>query len=253
MISQVLKNILKIIIPKKILNYKNLLSQFFIYIKYRNLPTGDVFKTIYDNKVWTPENKKHKFDYYSGFGSHNKNLTNRYIINVGKFLKSFKKKPTIVELGCGDFLVSSNFISFSKKFIGLDIYKKLIQHNKIKYKRFKNVKFDTLDFTIKEPPPADICIVRCVLQHLSNKMILNFLKNINNKYKYLVITEHCPKLLKFKPNLDIISGPSIRLYKNSAVDLSFSPFNMKYKKKKILCKTYSKLIEGCLKTTLYIF
>ena len=38
-----------------------------------------------------------------------------------------------------------------------------------------------LDITKDELPKADVCIVRCVL-HLSNKMINNFLQQIEGKF-----------------------------------------------------------------------
>ena len=40
--------------------------------------------------------------------------------------------------------------------------------------------------TKDELPSADICIIRCVLQHLSNKKILNFLTKINGKFKVFI-------------------------------------------------------------------
>ena len=103
----------------------------------------------------------------------------------------------------------------------------------------------------KKPPKAEICIVRCVLQHLSNAMIKKFLTNVENKFEFLIITEHVPSSNSFKSNQDITSGPGIRLHKNSGVDLAKYPFNLKYKKKRILNITKSDLIEGCLKTSLY--
>ena len=246
-----IKLFIKLFIPEIIIRYKNLLIQKKMNKKFEKLSTKQVFKEIYDNKIWTPENDKKKHNYYSGFGSHKKSLTNNYIKAVNKFLTSFKLKPTIVELGCGDFKVSSLIVNKVKKFIAFDIHENLIKHNKKYYKKLKNVDFKVLDFTKNKPPSADICIVRCVLQHLSNKMIKNFLKNINNKFKYLIITEHCPSLKNYKANKDIISGPGIRLYKNSGVDLSKTPFNLKFFEKKIIYKTNSKLISGHLITTLY--
>ena len=62
----------------------------------------EVFEKIYTEKVWIPDDQKN-FKYYSGLGSHEGIFTEKYIKEVSKFLKSFKEKPDVVELGCGDF------------------------------------------------------------------------------------------------------------------------------------------------------
>ena len=58
---------------------------------------------------------------------------------------------------------------------------------------------------------------------------------MNGKYKYLVITEHLPENQEFVPNIDMDSGPFIRLDKNSGVDLTKNPFNLDVVSEKILC------------------
>jgi hypothetical protein len=246
-----IKRFIKLFIPKFIINYRIKSSQNITDKKFKNMTTKQVFKLIYDNKIWTPEKEKKEHNFYSGFGSHNSALTKKYILKIKTFLKSFNIPPSIVELGCGDFKVSSELIKNSKNFKAFDIHNNLIKFNKKYYKKNKKVKFGVLDFTLSSPPKADICIIRCVLQHLSNEMIIKGLKNIRGKYKYLLITEHCPSDKNFTPNLNIISGPGIRLHKNSGVDISKTPFNIKFLKKKVLCRSKSKLIEGCLETTLY--
>ena len=110
-----------------------------------------------------------------------------------------------------------------------------------------------LDITRDELPYADVYILRTVLQHLSNKAILDFLINMNNKCKYLIITEHLPDRRSdyFKANKDIITGPYIRLHKKSGVDLTKKPFNLKVKEKKTLFISKSENMEGVLETTLF--
>lgn len=246
-----IKSLIKSLLTETIKKYRNSYRRKILENNYKNLSTKQIFRKIYDEKAWTPETKKKEYTYYSGFGSHAESLTKKYITAVKKFLKTLKFKATIVEIGCGDFKVSSQLVKDVKNFKALDIYEKLIDYNKKNFKNFKNVKFGILDLTKKKPPAGDICIIRCVFQHLSNKMIKKALKNIKDKYKFLIITEHRPFTKNYKPNLDIISGPGIRLHKNSGVDLSKNPFNLNFKKKKILCKCYSKSIEGYLETTLF--
>jgi hypothetical protein len=76
-------------------------------------------------------------------------------------------------------------------------------------------------------PDGDLCLVRQVLQHLSNAEISKVLENVR-KYKYLIVTEHYPNpVIKMKPNLDIPHGPTVRLRYDSAVVLDKPPFNLK--------------------------
>tara|TARA_Y100000768_G_C23939279_1_gene664247 strand:+ start:559 stop:906 length:348 start_codon:yes stop_codon:yes gene_type:complete len=109
-----------------------------------------------------------------------------------------------------------------------------------------------LDITTDELPNADIYIIRQVLQHLSNDSIFNFLKKIQNKCKYLIITEHLPdkEIENFEPNKDIVTGPYIRLHEDSGVVLTEKPFNLKIKNKKRLFFSEADNMDGILDTTL---
>jgi len=71
-------------------------------------------------------------------------------------------------------------------------------------------------------------LLRQVLQHLSNAQIHKFLKNIEGKYKYCVITESLSNSFFFSPNKDIATGPGIRIHKKSGVVLEEPPFNLKF-------------------------
>ena len=77
------------------------------------------------------------------------------------------------------------------------------------------------------------------------------------KYKYLIITEHLPEEEGyFRPNIDKITGPNIRIQSNSGVILTEPPFNLKYLEKKNVFDIYSKKIlgfEGVLRTTIFKF
>ena len=58
---------------------------------------------------------------------------------------------------------------------------------------------------------------------------------MKNKYKYLIITEHLPEDVNFVPNIDMLTGPYIRLDKNSGVDLTKNPFKLAVVSENILC------------------
>jgi len=215
---------------------------------FKNLDNYQIFKKIYDEKIWTPEKEKEKYKYYSGLGSYESVFINDYINKVKKYLKTLSKKPNVVDLGCGDFNIGSKIRKYCNKYIAIDIYDQLIKNNRKKFRNL-NVKFLKLDFTKSQPPKADIYFLRCVLQHLSNEMILNFLRLSKNRCKIIILTEHLPNDKNFIPNLNIATGANIRLYQNSGVDLVKEPFNLKIKKTFDICRISSKKIQGVLKTT----
>ena len=141
-------------------------------------------------------------------------------------------------------------------FIAIDIFEELIELNKKKFEN-QNVDFQALDITKDPLPSGDICFLRNVLQHFSNDHIQKFLKLMLGKYKYLIITEHLPEEEGyFRPNIDKITGPNIRIQSNSGVILTEPPFNLKYLEKKNVFDIYPKKIlgfEGVLRTTIFKF
>ena len=244
-----LRKIIKILVPNIFLNFLKKKYNNFLLSKYKKLSTYEVFKKIYTHKIWTPEKDKKNFDFYSGLGSHLDEYTKSYVDKLKIFLNSFEEKKEVLELGCGDFVISSQIVPYTRKFVAVDIFDEVIQHNKNKYKNM-NVDFRVLDMTKDPLPNSEICIVRCVLQHLSNDLIAKFLKNLSN-IQYLIVTEHYPNDKSFTPNKDIITGPDIRLSKNSAVDLGKEPFNLKFLERIELCRTSPLEAKGYLITEIF--
>ena len=203
----------------------------------------DVFKEIYLNKLWDPDAEKSNFKFYSGPGSYYPEFVTKYIESTRIFLLSLPRKPDVVDLGCGDFVIGSQLRKLCNNYIAADIFDELINFNKKKYNDL-NVDFRVLDITRDELPVAEVCFVRTVLQHLSNDSIKNFVKLIKNKYKYLILTEHYPATKNFIANIDKSNGPDIRLYDNSAVVLTAPPFNLKVVQDLDICETSSNSIEG---------
>ena len=88
---------------------------------FKNLDNCQIFKKIYDEKIWTPEKEKEKYKYYSGLGSYESVFINDYINKVKKYLKTLSKKPNVVDLGCGDFNIGSKIRKYCNKYIAIDI------------------------------------------------------------------------------------------------------------------------------------
>lgn len=82
--------------------------------------------------------------------------------------KLIRKKSTVLDLGCGDGLLS-NFLAISskqRKIYGIDINKNRI---KIAYKGLKNTKFQEGDILKAKTIKPDTIILAHVLHHLPNK------------------------------------------------------------------------------------
>ena len=240
---------LKKIIPIKLLK---IFQNFKLKKNFKNKNIDFIFSEIYKEKLWGFDNKKKDFKFYSGLGSHDGELIQNYLDTVRKFLLSFNHKPNVVDLGCGDFNIGSKLREYCNTYIATDVVEELISYNIKKYQNM-SVDFKVLDITKDNLPKAEICFLRQVLQHLSNESILKFIKLIENKYKFILITEHFPDKTNFVPNIDKSNGADIRIFNHSAVVLTKPPFNLKVVKEKIICKTTSNKIpnfEGFLQTTL---
>lgn len=207
-----------------------------------NRSTKSVMRSIYRNKSWG--GRKH--DFYSGAGSHTKNVVEPYIKVVSKFLESFEHKLDVCDLGCGDFNVGRNLVSSAKTYIGIDIVPELIERNLLLFQN-NRLKFQCLDIVTEDLPQADCILVRQVLQHLSNKEISQVSAKLK-QYKHIIVTEHLPKG-EFVPNADKSTGAGIRLSKNSGVVLTAPPFNLNPVSKKELLRVRYK--KGDIVTYLY--
>lgn len=249
----IFKKIVKLLLPKLLIKFIRKFLTSFNLLKYKKKTNKEIFKEIYFNKLWSPEDKKKDYEFYSGTGSHVEDFSETYLIKIKEFLQTFTKKPNVVDLGCGDFNIGSKLRKYCNNYIAVDIFEEIINKNKITYNNF-DVDFRVLDITNDNLPESDVCFLRQVLQHLSNENIEKFLRQIKGKYKFLVLTEHLPDIKNFTPNLDIITGPEIRLYKNSGVVLTEKPFNLKPINEKNICNTSSLKIsgfEGTINTIIY--
>jgi SAM-dependent methyltransferase len=174
-----------------------------------------IFNNIYKYNLW-------------GFGSGTGSLkfnNKQYIKFMNEFLKKHNDITKIVDLGCGDWQLHKHINLEKKKYLGIDIVDKIINTNKKIYGS-NNISFQCINFLDNELPEADLCIIKDVLQHLSDENIHKFFNKLKKKiYKYVLITND---ISKFNLNyLDIPNG----MYK--PIDITKSPYN--YKAKNMLC------------------
>jgi 2-polyprenyl-3-methyl-5-hydroxy-6-metoxy-1,4-benzoquinol methylase len=181
-----------------------------------------VFTETYAEKKWTGGSDA--FD--SGAGSRDERVATAYVRAIRGWLERIESTNlTVVDLGCGDFRVGRQLVDLCRHYIGIDIVKPLIDHLA---KHFASTKVEFLHRNILEDnlPEGDVCLLRQVLQHLSNNEIQTALSRVE-KYQWIVITEHHPSSAFFRaPNLDKPHGADIRLFDGSGVFLEEPPFNV---------------------------
>lgn len=189
---------------------------------------SSVFTKIYATHAWGGEREKSQF--YSGSGSYNPNLDG-YIEVITTFIVSQGIKE-IVEIGCGDFNVTSQILGklramdYSFSYVGYDVVEPLILHHQKLYQD-KNIKFVCKDASTDSIKDGELLLIRQVLQHLNNRSILQIVKKFKD-YKYIIATEHQLPVngeICITPNLDKKTDGDIRLRSRSGVYLELEPFN----------------------------
>jgi hypothetical protein len=130
-----------------------------------------------------------------------------------------------VDLGCGDFRVGSQIVSEGMQYIGVDLVEPLIRYNSEHYAS-SSVWFLCLDIVSDNLPAGDLCLLRLVLQHLSNAEIQSVMRKAA-RYRYVLVTEHHPSpdsVIAY--NRDKPHGGDTRVVDNSGVYLDKPPFGV---------------------------
>jgi SAM-dependent methyltransferase len=150
----------------------------------------------------------------SGTGS-TLEITQEYRTYLEGFIKTHNIK-SVVDAGCGDWTFSSAIDWGGASYLGVDIASAVVAAVRAKHEK-ANIRFQVGDIT-DELPAADLLISKDVLQHLSNKLVHDFIRNNlrKGKYKWVIVTND-----RGTKNSDIESGG----YR--AIDLSAPPFDVR--------------------------
>ena len=186
---------------------------------------ADCFETIYKNHLWGGEH-----GFYSGSGSHTEEIIRPYIDLLARLIVD-NGLHRVVEIGCGDFNIMQQVLArvaaqgFVCDYMGLDVVQTLIAHNQEIYET-EHIHFASGDASKEDMtlPDGDLCIIRQVLQHLTNADIACILEK-TKKYRYLLVTEHIYEGAGVQYNRDKIAGAHIRLFELSGVYLEQPPYN----------------------------
>lgn len=203
--------------PADIYNYQE-------WKRYQNMDLQQIFSTIYQERRWGASGNS-EWQYFSGSGSHDPAIVNRYITALTNFVQRIDGPQNVVDLGCGDFNIGSQIRHLFNDYTACDIVPEVIAANTERFAHLK-VDFRCLDLTRDPLPAVDIITIRQVLQHLSNRDIKAFVSAVQDKCRILIVTEHLPSAPGFVPNLDKPAGDSIRLGLASGVVLTEAPFNL---------------------------
>jgi predicted SAM-dependent methyltransferase len=211
-----------------------------------NSSSSDIFNTIYTTNAWgtSPDSGN---PFYSGRASHEESIVAPYVAALKGFFSYLGVKPSVLDIGCGDFNVGSKLVNFCSSYVACDVVPDLVAHNALQFGGL-GVEFKVLDVTSEEVPEVDVILVRQVFQYLSNADIEKALKNISNNCRYLIVTEQIPQG-DFTPNHDKATGDGIRAAFGSGVVLSSPPFAFNPLSEHVLCSI--DVGNGIIRTTAY--
>jgi Methyltransferase domain len=177
-----------------------------------------VFGNIYENRLWGVGSDP-DVPFYS---SYDPSVT-QYVSLVVDVIRRYDIR-NVIEIGCGDFTVASQYVDKCQNYVGIEVVRALVAHNQRTYGT-KAVNFLFADASRTKLPPCDLCIIRQVLQHLSNRDIMIMFRNITAKY--ILVTEYLPAAHKVTSfNLDKKPGADIRVPLGSGVFIDKPPFNL---------------------------
>jgi SAM-dependent methyltransferase len=188
-----------------------------------------IFQDVYKYSLWGGDQES---KFFSGVGSRG-GAVDIYVEKMAALIQrhaaDLGRPPIVVDLGCGDFQVGGALLSRLPDitYVGCDIVPELIAHNKQTYGTDR-VSFRHVDIVVNPLPAGDVCLVRQVLQHLSNEEILNIMQRMGH-YKLIYVTEGHPEQRIGPVNPDKAASADVRFDwktgRGRGVELDRPPFN----------------------------
>ncbi len=188
--------------------------------KFGRMDRKQAFSAIYQEACWG-QNSDNPF--CSGHGS-----ADAFAASYNDIVTSYiltEEIRSVVDLGCGDFRIGRRLCILPIEYCGVDIVSELVTYNSRQYGN-ERITFKCLDIVEDQLPTAELCLIRQVLQHLSNIEIASVLKKLG-KYRHVIITEHIPSFEAGFQNRDKPHGPDTRIIDGSGVYIEAPPFTCK--------------------------
>ncbi|MCI0560699.1 MAG: class I SAM-dependent methyltransferase [Nitrososphaera sp.] len=230
MLATAIRCKLKEALPRTVLEpLGKMLREWRRFINKRR-KASEVFDDVYRKNIWGGS----PGELCSGHGTV-ENLYAPYCSYVAELLEQTSvPKPRILDIGCGDFRVGRYLLSQLRRpvhHIGIDVALTVITHHqkettKLNFPVSHSIEFICMDATEGELPVADLCLIRQVLQHLSNTQIKKILDNTSAIRTLVVTEEQRTDQRGLVPNKDKTHGPDTRFLDQSGVYLDLPPFSL---------------------------
>ena len=194
------------------------LRRFAEHTLNRQRSPEQVFSRIYEEGLWG----RSEGGFHSGSGSVEAHAV-AYVQALSRYIAEHSIRR-VVDLGCGDFNIGKRIVALGVDYTGVDVVPALVRHHSAQHGS-ERVRFRHLDIVSDPLPEGDLCLIRQVLQHLSNDQIARILPKLAS-YRHVLITEHYPgEGAHIVPNRDKTHGHDTRIEDDSAVFVDQPPFN----------------------------
>jgi 2-polyprenyl-3-methyl-5-hydroxy-6-metoxy-1,4-benzoquinol methylase len=178
----------------------------------------DSFVTL--KPEWEPF-RRHYEDDTSHWGKNSGGGSDSYFtIEYRCFLDKFiamNGVRSIVDIGCGDWQFSRFLNLDGVRYSGFDVVPSVVERNRHSYGS-RDVEFSIMPSRLEDVPPADLLIMKDVLQHLPNDAIFDFSEKVFPRFTHCLLTNSYQKL-NSRQNIDITYG-NFR-----CLDLTSPPFS----------------------------
>jgi hypothetical protein len=154
--SLMIKKLIKSVIPESVLQKRRRRIAEREQNKFAEKSVSETFSEIYEKNVWGGA----AGEFFSGEGS-NEKYASRYAETVKKFIAENDIKK-VVDLGCGDFRVASQFVSGDFHYSGCDVVSSLIDHLNKTYGG-ENVEFYCRNIIEDELPDGELCMIIVII------------------------------------------------------------------------------------------
>ena len=204
-------------VPGPVLRTRSKIMRARMQARNTGRSSAEVFSEIYSKQLWGGADG----ELCSGDGSSGA-AADAYCSFVARFIAEHDI-ASAVDIGCGDFRIGARIAPHLESYTGVDVAAPVIAHH-CEHHAGPGRRFLQLDASEQPLPDADLCMVRQVLQHLSNTQIASMLPHLE-RFRYVLVTEHYPDEQHLVANRDKVHGADTRVVDGSAVILSAPPFN----------------------------
>jgi SAM-dependent methyltransferase len=122
----------------------------------------------------------YRLDVWGGSGTGSQESSTRPYRRLLQRLLGTGRVRRVVDLGCGDWAFSRLIDWRGVDYLGIDVVRSLIRSNRRLY-ACDHIRFRCSDFYRHPPPPADLYVLKDVLQHWTGAQVRSFLKRMRGR------------------------------------------------------------------------